>query len=96
MGETMNNTSKDAGVIQALVERLQKIRLPRLNDIKERVDKGEVLDESDMSFLEEVLEDTQHVEPLLERNPEWQPLAASVVALYKDITDKALENEKKS
>lgn len=92
----MNDTSKDAGVIQVLVERLEKIRLPRLNDIKEKVDRGEVLDEPDMSFLEEVLADAQHVEPLLDRNPQWQPLAASVLGLYKEITDKALENEKAS
>lgn len=92
----MNDTSKDAGVIQALVERLQKIRLPRLNDIKQKVDRGEVLDEPDMSFLEEVLGDAQQVEPLLDRNPQWQPLAASVMGLYKEITDKALENEKAS
>ena len=51
--------------------------------------------EFDLQFLTKVFEDAQHIRPLLERHPEWQSLAAKMIHLYKEITDKALENEKK-
>lgn len=85
---------EDAGVIQVLVERLEKQRLPRLLALKENVDKGEVLPDIDIEFLTQVLEDAQHIGPMVARNPEWQSLAGRMVSLYKEITDKALENEK--
>ena len=47
-----------------------------------------------MNFLEEVNEDIQKVRPILDRNPEWQPIAAKLLQLYNDITTKAIENEK--
>ena len=90
----MEEHSEDAGVIQVLLERLEKQRIPRLLAMKERVDKGEPLPQLDIEFLSQVFEDAGKIEPLLARNPEWQPLAARVVSLYKEITDKALENEK--
>ena len=89
----MNDTSKDAGLIQVVAERLEKQRLPRALSIKEKVDAGEVLDEFDIEFLEQVFEDASSLKPLIDRHPAWQPLAAKMVNLYKEITDKALENQ---
>ncbi|UTV30270.1 hypothetical protein [Photobacterium atrarenae] len=90
----MDREEKDAGILQALAERMESQRLPRALSIKERVDNGETLNELDIQFLKEVLEDAQRAMPLMERHPEWQSLAASLINLYKEITDKALENEK--
>ena len=90
----MADTSKDAGLIQVLAERLETQRLPRALSIKEKVDRGETLDEFDIEFLEEVFKDAQSVRSLVDRHPEWQELAGKLVQLYKEITDKALENEK--
>jgi hypothetical protein len=57
------------------------------------VDRGERLSDLDLSFLEEVLQDTIEAKPFLDQHPEWQELSTRVIALYKDITSKALANE---
>jgi hypothetical protein len=90
----MTDTSKDAGLIQVLAEQLETKRLPRALSLKEKVDKGETLDELDIRFLEQVFQDAQNIGPLVDRHPEWQELATKMMLLYKEITEKALENEK--
>ena len=90
----MTDTSKDAGLIQVLAEQLETKRLPRALSLKEKVDNGETLDELDISFLEQVFKDAQSIGPLVDRHPEWQELATKMMLLYKEITEKALENEK--
>jgi len=86
-------TDKEAGVIQALVERLEKQRLPMALALKAKVDEGGLLNETDIAFLEEVFKGTAQLKPLLDAHPEWQDLAARMLALYGEITAKALENE---
>lgn len=90
----MADESKDAGLLQVLVARLEQQRLPIALDLKKKVDRGEKLNDFDIQFLEEVFSDAQHVGGLIERNPEWHELATRMIGLYKEITDKALENEK--
>lgn len=92
----MSESSKDSGVILALVKRFETQRLPRALAIKEKVDQGEVLDDADIEFLNQVFEDSRYVTPLLEKHPEWQPLISRVVDLYKEIMDKATENERRA
>jgi hypothetical protein len=89
----MTEISKDAGVIQALVERFEKYRLPRILELKEKVDSGGLLDAPDIAYLDELLDDAQRHKSLVDRNPEWQAVSAQVTSLYKQITQKALENE---
>ncbi|GAB6260853.1 hypothetical protein L4174_016810 [Photobacterium sp. CCB-ST2H9] len=89
----MDNNEKEAGIIQALAERMESQRLPRALAMKKRVDDGETLNELDIQFLKEVLDDAQRIRPLVERHPEWQTLAAGMIHLYQEITRKALENE---
>jgi len=90
----MTDTSKDAGVIQVMAEQLERTRLPRALSLKEKVDGGATLDELDIEFLEEVFRDAHSVSALVDRHPEWQDLATRMIQLYKEITEKALENEK--
>jgi hypothetical protein len=87
------STDKEAGVIQALVERLEKQRLPMALAIKEKVDQGGLLNEADIAFLDEVFAGTAQLKPMLDSHPEWQDLAARMIGLYGEITAKALENE---
>lgn len=92
----MTDSSKDTGVILALVKRFETQRLPRARAIKEKVDQGDVLDEADIEFLNQVFEDAQHITPLLEKHPEWQAVVSGAVDLYKEIMDKATENEQRA
>jgi hypothetical protein len=92
----MTESSKDAGIISVLLQRLETQRLPRALALREKVDQGKKLNEFDIEFLEEAIADAHEVKPLIERHPEYQELAARVIHLYKEITDKAMENENNS
>jgi hypothetical protein len=87
------STQKDAGIIQALAERLEKQRLPMALELKAKVDNGGLLNEADIAFLEEVFTGSAQLKPMLDAHPEWQELAARMLGLYGEITAKALENE---
>jgi hypothetical protein len=89
----VTDQSKDAGVIAALVDRLTKDRLPRALTLKDKVDRGEPLDDYDIRLLEQVFADVDQVKPLLSRHPEYQEMAGRMIRLWKEITDKALQNE---
>ena len=92
----MTQSSEDTGVILALMERFNEQRLPRALELKKRVEQGECLSEPDISFLDEVFKDANHVMPLIDKHPELQSIASRAISLYKEITEKALENEKQS
>ena len=90
----MKDPQQDAGMLAVLIERLEAQRLPRALDLKEKVDKGERLDDFDLAFLEDVFSDSQEIQPLMERHPEHQEIAAKMMGLYREITEKALANER--
>jgi hypothetical protein len=92
----MSGSSRDEGVIQVLLELLETQHLPRAMDLKKKVDAGERLDDLDMHFLESVLADVRTVGPMVKRHPQYEKLAVSVLRLYKEIMDKATENEKRT
>jgi len=92
----MSSDTEETGIIQALLQRLNDFRLPRLLELKERVERGETLSEYDLDFLQQALEDAHGGKPLIDHHPEVQPLVSKLVALYQEITSKALENETKS
>ena len=92
----MAESSNDEGTIQVVLERFENRRLPRVLRLKEQVDNGEALSDSDLAFLSQVLEDANYIMPLADKHPEYQALVVKAVALYHDITKRALENEQGS
>jgi hypothetical protein len=92
----MKDPNKEAAMIQVLAERMEKVRLPRALAIKDSVDRGEVLGDSDIGFLQEVLRDAGQIAPLVKAHPEWQDLVGRLMQLYNQITAKALENQKRA
>ena len=89
----MTSKEDEIGVITALLERFEKYRLPRAKRLHERVMQGERLSDSDMHFLEDVFATAEDVKPILNKYPRYQDIALKALALYKEIMDKALENE---
>jgi hypothetical protein len=89
----MSGLSKDIGVLTALAQRLETTRLPRVLAMKEKVERGEVLDDHDLAFLEKVFSEVGEIKPLIDRNPQYQDIVARMTQLYKEITSKALANE---
>ncbi|MFV2061523.1 MAG: hypothetical protein ACC653_12630 [Gammaproteobacteria bacterium] len=89
----MSKSKLDAGIIQVLLERLNKQRLPRLLALKEQVDKNEPLSDFDLEFLTEAMTDANKILPMLEKNPEYEFIVTHVIKLYHDITEKALKIE---
>ena len=79
-----------------LMERFKTQRLPRILEIKEQVDQGNRLGEYDRLFLEEVIKDAQRNIRQVEGIPECQHMFIQLAHLYKQIMDKALENEQQA
>ena len=90
----MTESSRDDGVILALIDRFEKYRLPRLKELRKRTESGELLSDEDIEFLDTVMHDAQQSKHLIDRHPEWQAFCANVIHLYETITEKALDNEK--
>ena len=91
----MSDESEDLGVIQTLLERFNEFRLPRLLEMKSRVDGGATLTEIDIEYLEHVLADAAHIRTYIDRHPEVQSLYAQATDLYHQVTTRALENAQK-
>jgi hypothetical protein len=92
----MKDSTDDTGTIQALLERLNTRRLPRALRMQEKVDRGETLDDHDMTFLNQVFEDAGKAQTLASKHPELKSLVDKLTGLYHHITKKALENEQKA
>jgi len=90
----MSESSKELGMIQALLDRLSTQRLPYALELKDKVDRGERLSEYDTDFLKKVLEEATEIPKLVAKHPELETLVGRLVGLYGDITRKGLENER--
>ena len=89
----MSESEKDEGVALVMLNRLNETRLPRALAIKEQVDRGEPLTDSEVAFLDRVFEEAIANQSQWEKHPEMAEIISKLAALYKEITEKALANE---
>ncbi len=82
--------------ITALLKRFSQQRFPRAQDLEKRVNAGGTLSEADVNYLESVFYEAKYILPLADRHPEHQLLLSKAIHMYKDIMQKALENEQKA
>jgi hypothetical protein len=94
----MAELTKDNGVLGALVVELESHRLPRLIELKKKVDDGHTLDDADIQFLEEFQHtaSASSVQRLIEQHPEYEDLFSRVVDLHSEIVATASKNEKQA
>lgn len=84
----------DIGIIQAILECFEKHHLPRVVEIKEKLDRGDILNEFDIEYMSEAIHDNCGLMPYLGRHPDYESLVSKVIHYYKSITDEALANER--
>lgn len=89
------NKDEDAIIIAAMLKRFTDQRFPKVLDLEKKVLTGEKLNDSELSFLDIVFKDAQHILKLTDKYPEYQEIVSKALKLYSDITQKALENENK-
>ena len=92
----MKIPKEELGIVTAMLERYTKQRLPRLLEMKERLDRGEKLDDQDMQFLEMLERDRPQTQAIAKRHKELHEIAMKAISLYHEITSKALRNERDS
>ena len=92
----MMNASKEDGILAVMMRQFETHWLPDTLAIKERVDRGEVLSDWAAAYLDECLKDIRQTKSLVDQHPEFQPLYARTAWMYREITSKALENERAS
>ena len=88
------NNSHDNNLLYTFLDHYEKQLMPLLLSIQQKVSNKTRLNDYEISFLEGIYSEIQTIQPLVERHPEYQTLFSRFVDLYKDISLKALENEK--
>jgi hypothetical protein len=89
----MAERTKDKWVLDALVVEFESHRLPRLLDLKQKVDDGRALDDADIRFLQEFQGRASLAQRLIEQHPEYEDLLSRAVDLYSEIVATGLGNE---
>ena len=87
------NTTASESLIEVLVERFEKHQLERILRLKQQVVDGGLFSEYDRDFLDGVCREAMESKYLVDKFPQYQPLFAQVVHLYREITTMALKNE---
>lgn len=90
----VEHSEEEKGIGLVLLKQLAEHRLPRLLEIKAIVDRGEILSDFDIEYLEEAFHDASRNRQHVVQFPEYADIVGKVANLYAEITSKALENER--
>jgi hypothetical protein len=96
MRDPSKTKSRDRGVAQVLMMRLEAERLPYALKLKAKVDRGERLSDYDTRFLKRVMQESTEARNLAAKLPQYREVVAQMAQLYEEITRKGLENDRKS
>jgi uncharacterized small protein (DUF1192 family) len=88
--------SRDKGVAQVLLLRLESERLPRALKLKDKVDRGERLSDFDTQFLKRAMNEGREARRLAAKLPQYQEVVDRMAQLYEEIARKGAENEQKA
>lgn len=83
----------DTGVTLALVRRFETQRLPRALALRDKTVRGERLSDYEIECLLKTFDDLGHMQYTIEHHPVCSHFAACIMHLYKEICDRALDNE---
>lgn len=86
---------KDKAIIMALLNRFNEIREPHIKAFQEKLDKGEMLGDFEMSIIKGWREDRAKIWPLLQRNSEYLDLVEEVIKVVDGLLEQNEENRKK-
>ncbi len=92
----MDQEVKDKGVIAVLLKRFESEIYPKAQLLKTKVDNGAILDEQDLSFLEQTLADTHQIMAIVSRHPEYATLVKAALLMYEEIMSKSQQNSQNS
>lgn len=90
----MLDPKTDIGKTIVLLNRLSTQRLPRLFGIKAKVDRGERIADIDLRYLRQILDTTFVRQVDWAGHPDLHGIIGGVIHLYREITSKALANER--
>jgi hypothetical protein len=88
-----DSTLKQTGIALALMDRLEQQRLPFIKALKEKVDKGEILNDFDIGFLNQVMSESNDVRAIISGNQDGMNVYEAVLSLYEDVIAKGMENQ---
>ena len=88
--------SRDKGVAQVLLMRLEAERLPYALKLKDKVDRGERLSDFDAQFVKRGITEGREARALAAKLPQYQEIVDRMAKLYEEITRKGAENEQKA
>ena len=88
----MTLSADDIDAMSALEEDLAKQALPRLLDLRNKVNAGGTLSKSDIGFLSQVIHHARQSKQLMDLSPEWHVFYDELLQIHSDIVNQAMDN----
>jgi len=86
--------TEEQEILEALLDRLNKQRLPHALELEAKVNAGEILNDYDLAFLSDVMKDMNRAQAVYNHFPEYETLLTKLMSLYAHIIKQGAENEK--